>query len=84
MNATESNLLIQTDQMSESKLVRLQDWELAYLRTAMLHQLEETLEESISDTPENASPHRKVKGQPQPSRPSFAACGVSDHSEGQR
>ncbi len=47
MNAIESNLLIQADRMSESMLVGMQDWELAYLRVAMLHKVEETLEQSL-------------------------------------
>ncbi len=47
MNASESKLLAEADRMSESMLVRLEDWELAYLKAAMLHQLEETLSESL-------------------------------------
>ncbi len=49
MNAMETNLLIRADRMSESTLVGLRDWELAHLRVAMLHQLEETLEASLAD-----------------------------------
>ncbi len=49
MNATESNLLVRADQMNESTLIRLEDWELAHLRLAMLHQVKETLEASLVD-----------------------------------
>ena len=47
MNASENNLLAEADQMSESMLVRLEDWELAYLRAVMLRQVEQTLNESL-------------------------------------
>ena len=48
MNAMESNLLVQADRMGESSLVDLRDWELAYLRVAMLRQVEETLVQSLA------------------------------------
>ena len=47
MNASERELLVETDRLRESQLVRLEDWELAHLRAAMLHQVEETVNESV-------------------------------------
>lgn len=49
MEASETHLLAEADQMTESMLVRLEDWELAHLRAAMLHQVEETLNETITE-----------------------------------
>ncbi len=76
MNATESNLLVRSDEMSESTLVNLQDWELAYLRVAMLHQVEETLNESVEgacDTTDDCQrawdQHRSRKQVPTQPRP---------------
>jgi len=50
MNATESNLLVKADRMTESSLVRLRDWELAYLRQAMVNRVEDALNESLNKT----------------------------------
>ncbi len=79
MNATESNLLVQADHMSESMLVGLADWELAYLRAAMLHQVEETLNESmdgIRDTPNDCErawdQHRMRKQIPTQPKPEIS------------
>lgn len=47
MNASERNLLDESDRMTESMLVRLEDWQLAYLRVAMLHEVEETLNAAL-------------------------------------
>lgn len=47
MNASERNLLDESDRMTESMLVRLEDWELAHLRVAMLHEVEETLNAAL-------------------------------------
>jgi hypothetical protein len=67
MTATENNLLAECDQMSESMLVRLEDWELAHLRAAMLNQVEQTLNEAItSKAGPTTSPHREAAGQPCP------------------
>lgn len=49
MTTTESKLLNRADRMSESSLVSLRDWELAYLRMAMLNSVEETVNESLRD-----------------------------------
>lgn len=48
MNIDENNLLAETDPLSESNLVRLDDWKLAHLRIALLHKLEETLSETLT------------------------------------
>ncbi len=71
MNAMETNLLVQADGMSESSLVSLGDWELAYLRLAMVNRVEDAVNESLQDTcdsnrPRATSPHRKVGDQPCP------------------
>lgn len=50
MNASEHNLLAKADQMTESTLIRLEDWELAHLRVAMLRRVEQTLNETLSDS----------------------------------
>ncbi len=50
MDASEQNLLAQTDEMTESMLVRMEDWELAHLRLAMLHQVEQALTETLTDS----------------------------------
>lgn len=50
MNASERNLLDESDRMTESMLVRLEDWQLAYLRAAMLHEVEETLNAALPST----------------------------------
>ncbi|MEZ6193081.1 MAG: hypothetical protein R3C45_17550 [Phycisphaerales bacterium] len=52
MNASERNLLDESDRMTESMLVRLEDWQLAYLRAAMLHEVEETLNADRRDEDE--------------------------------
>ena len=49
MNASERNLLVEADPMSESMLVKLDDWKLAHLRVAMLHQVEQTLSETLHE-----------------------------------
>ena len=49
MNASERNLLAETDQMTESTLVRMEDWKLAHLRVAMLHKVEQTLSETLEE-----------------------------------
>lgn len=53
MDASERNLLAETDEMTESMLVRMEDWELAHLRLAMLHQVEQTLTETLTDSRED-------------------------------
>jgi hypothetical protein len=65
MNAMETNLLVKADRMSESSLVSLGDWELAYLRLAMLKRVEDAVNESVLDTSEISSsctnsPRREV------------------------
>jgi hypothetical protein len=60
MKMIESNLLVDADRMSESTLVGLPDWELAYLRVAMLRKLEETLEQSIDLKDDARSTRRGV------------------------
>ena len=47
MNTAEANLLTRTDRMSESGLTLLSGQELAQLRAALLHQLEETLYDTL-------------------------------------
>lgn len=48
MNASEKNLLAETDQMTESTLIRMEDWKIAHLRVAMLHHVEQTLNETVA------------------------------------
>ncbi len=50
MTATDSKLLTRADRMSESSLVSLRDWELAYLRMAMLNSVEEAVNDSLQDS----------------------------------
>jgi hypothetical protein len=64
MNASERNLLDESDRMTESMLVSLEDLQLAYLRAAMLHEVEETLNAALPREDEHAntfanSPARK-------------------------
>lgn len=80
MNATETNLLIRADRMSESTLVNLQDWELAHLRVAMLHRVEETLNESFHDARDASSPRREVGVQPCPSGQGYKGADVEVQS----
>ena len=62
MNNSEKNLLAETDPMSESHLVRLDDWQLAHLRVAMLRQVEETLSEVMAKREvESATRGRRIK-----------------------
>ena len=55
MNASERNLLDESDRMTESMLVRLEDWQLAYLRVAMLHEVEETLNAALPREDDHSS-----------------------------
>ncbi len=95
MNTSERNLLTESDRMTESMLVRLEDWELAHLRVAMLHELEEALSTALLYTSDNQStfannPARKVgvasgasstlQRRTKP-RPSGRGCGASDVSK---
>ncbi len=50
MNATETKLLADADRMSESTLVSLGDWQLAYLRMAMLNSVEDVVNDSLADS----------------------------------
>ena len=82
MNVKESNLLARADRMSESTLVNLKDWELAYLRVAMLRRVEETLSESFGDACDDThSPRREAGVQPCPPGQGYAgaAAGVQPH-----
>lgn len=58
MNTSERNLLDESDRMSESMLVRLDDWQLAYLRAAMLHKVEETLNATLYPTDHENREHQ--------------------------
>ena len=65
MNASERNFLAEADQMTESTLIRLEDWELAHLRVAMLRRVEQTLNETLLDSrdaPGHLSPMELVRG----------------------
>ncbi len=68
MDTHEKNLLVETDQMTESNLVRMDDWKLAHLRVAMLRQVEETLSEVMSQgddaTTRCDSPRREARVDP--------------------
>lgn len=64
MNTSERNLLDESDQMTESMLVRLEDWQLAYLRVAMLHEVEETLNAAlpgVNDDNSSTSAHSPAR-----------------------
>jgi len=63
MNNTDQNLLLETDHMTESNLVSLDDWKLANLRLAMLKQVEETLSAAmrLTDDQIKGEPARKIK-----------------------
>ena len=50
MNATETKMLAEADRMSESTLVSLGDWQLAYLRMAMLNSVEDAVNGSLEDS----------------------------------
>jgi len=47
MNTAHTQWLSETDRMTESALIRMTDWERAYLRLAMNRQVEETLNEAL-------------------------------------
>ena len=47
MDATATRILDQSDSMSVSSLVRLSDWELAYLRVAMIKKLQEQIDTAL-------------------------------------
>ncbi|GAB4108567.1 MAG: hypothetical protein Kow00105_15920 [Phycisphaeraceae bacterium] len=47
MNTAHTQWLSETDRMTESALIRMTDWERAYLRLAMKRQVEETLNEAL-------------------------------------
>lgn len=50
MNATDDKILADADRMSESTLVSLGDWQLAYLRMAMLNSVEDAVNDSLEDS----------------------------------
>ena len=49
MNATDTKIIADADRMSESTLVSLGDWQLAYLRVAMLNSVEDAVNDSLED-----------------------------------
>ena len=77
MNASERNLLDESDRMTESMLVRLEDWELAYLRAAMLHEVEETLNASIGLMSSESETLNNTDVSTSPRQEAGVASGVS-------
>jgi len=82
MNSKQAKLLIRSDEMSESTLVRLEDWEIAYLRLAMVNQVQETLNESMGQAREDTlESDCKAGGQLRHSGRGYGVreCGARSH-----